>query len=93
MDFGERQDAVMGEQMSATNPFSALAEEYENYDARVIVRIECSVAELRRTSTLERELAEARREIDRLNAWADSFTDIHLRERQTGDAPAQLVDT
>ena len=35
---------------------------------------------------LEQELAEAKREIDRLNQWADSFTDIHLKERQTGDA-------
>ena len=32
------------------------------------------------------ELAEAKREIDRLNQWADSFTDAHLKERQTGDA-------
>ena len=35
---------------------------------------------------LEQELAEAKREIDRLNQWADSFTDAHLKERQTGDA-------
>lgn len=25
-------------------------------------------------------------EVDRLNKWADSFTDSHLKERQTGDA-------
>ena len=40
----------------------------------------------RENARLREELAEAKREIDRLNQWADSFTDAHLKERQTGDA-------
>ena len=37
-------------------------------------------------AALREELAEAKQENERLNKWADGFTDIHLRERQTGDA-------
>jgi chromosome segregation ATPase len=39
-----------------------------------------------RIAELERELDEARAEVNRLNDWADSMTDIAMRERSTGDA-------
>lgn len=35
----------------------------------------------RENARLREELAEAKREIERLNQWADSFTDAHLKER------------
>lgn len=38
------------------NAFTKLAEEYENYDHQVIVRIECSVRELLEVATLNAKL-------------------------------------
>lgn len=37
------------------------------------------------------ELTALREEVARLNKWADSFTDAHLKERQTGDALVKEV--
>ena len=34
----------------------------------------------------QHEAREQREEVARLNQWADSFTDAHLKERKTGDA-------
>lgn len=43
-----------------------------------------AVAFMIKTLREQKERAEA--EVARLNQWADSFTDAHLKERQTGDA-------